>query len=110
MTEYNGSSIGLAVILGELRAESRHTATAIERQNEILLDMSTSIASLPAEIALAISSQQTSANRSNAEDRTQGILRAIPPILKALVTPLTIIGLMTGRISWTDLFQLLGAG
>lgn len=108
--DYNGSGLGLAVILGELRAESRHTATAIERQNEILLDMNASIASLPGEIALAISSQQTSANRSSEDDRTQGILRAIPPILKALVTPLTIIGLMTGRISWTDIFQLLGPG
>lgn len=52
MTDFNGSSMGLGVLIGELRAESRHTWTAIERQNSILIDIRHSIDTLPSRMSL----------------------------------------------------------
>lgn len=111
MADYNGSSMGLAVILGELRAESRHTIAALERQNEILLDLTDHVSELPSKIATAISTQQKSASRiKTPESDTRSVLQAIPPILKAAVPILTIIGLMTGGISWADIPMIVGLG
>jgi len=108
MSDYNGSSLGLAVILGELRAESRHTAEAlktinegIERQNDILLD-------LPAQIALKIATP-VSANPSRLRE-TQGVLKSIPPIFKTAAVLLAVIGLMTQRLAWSDIPKLFGPG
>jgi hypothetical protein len=117
MSDYNGSSLGLAVILGELRADSRHTTAAlenineeirntnatIERQNDILLD-------LPTQIALKIATPASATPHPSTLAETTSALKAIPPILKAAVPILTIIGLMSGRISWLDLLHLISPG
>lgn len=103
MADHNGSTMGLAIIVGELRADSRHQTAAIghmtqaiERQTEILIE-------LPSRLSMLTASEKPPSSA------TVGILKAIPPILKAMVPILTIIGLMSGNIAWTDIPKLLGA-
>jgi hypothetical protein len=79
MTEFNGSSMGLAVMMGELRAEFRHLTDtqgqvirAIERQNAILLD-------LPSRLSTAIVTPQTHSPRVLPE--VSELIRALYPVL-----------------------------
>lgn len=88
---YNGNSFEMGRMLGKLDAH-------MEIHTQILLDIREGIADLPTQIATTISTG--SANRPS---EAHGILDRIPPILKAFVPILTIIGLMTGRIAWTDI-------
>lgn len=78
--DFNGSGMGLAIIMGELRAESRHQTaaigqviTAIERQNDILLD-------LPSRLSTAIVTPQTSSNSRLLPELTE-LIRALYPVL-----------------------------
>jgi hypothetical protein len=79
--DYNGSSVGLAVIMGELRAESRHQTAAIgrviqaiERQNDILLD-------LPARMATTISQTSASPSSGRLLPELSDLVRALYPVL-----------------------------
>lgn len=100
--EFNGSAVNLALILGELRADTRHNTEAIRQQNSILLDIKDSLDDLPSRLSTVIASGNVP------KQETVSILKAIPPILKALVPILTIAGLMTGKIAWTDIPSLFG--
>lgn len=94
MKEYNGSSLGLAVIMGELRAESRHQTQAIgqviqaiERQNDILLD-------LPSRISSAIVTPPTSLKPR--------ILPELSELIRALYPPLILLGALVGKSALPD--------
>lgn len=100
--DYNGHAVNLALILGELRADTRHNTESIRQQNAILVDIKSAIEDLPSRLSTAI------ASGSPPSHSAVSILKAIPPILKSLVPILTIIGLMTGKIAWTDIPNLLG--
>jgi hypothetical protein len=114
--EHNGIPLELGILLGKFdtilsrqihltealhETSIRQEATA-ERQEAILERMDQNILALPVRLS---ETMQGSATRPS---ETQGILKAIPPILKACVPILTIIGLMTGKIAWTDIPNLLG--
>jgi hypothetical protein len=103
--DHNGNSFEMGRLWGLLQAhmeqnteEWRQNRAVALQQNEILLDIKDSLNDLPSRIATTIST--TSASHSR--DRS-GVLRSIPPILKATAGLLTVIGLMTGRIAWTDI-------
>jgi hypothetical protein len=107
MGDHNGSSFEMGRLWGLLQAhmeqnteEWRQNRAVALQQNEILLDIKD---------ILNDRSSHPSTKRDTDQDR-RSRLELIPPILKALVTPLTILGLITGRISWTDLFQAIAAG
>lgn len=93
MGEYNGNSFDLGRMWGRIE-------THIEHQTDILLEIKDSINSLPSRLSTVTVTEKPHG--------TVSILKAIPPILKALVPILTIVGLMTGKIAWTDIPNLLG--
>lgn len=93
MGEYNGNSFDLGRMWGRIE-------THIEHQTDILLEIKDSINSLPSRLSTVTVSEKSHG--------TVSILKAIPPILKALVPILTIAGLMTGKIAWTDIPSLFG--
>jgi hypothetical protein len=93
MGEYNGNSFDLGRMWGRIE-------THIEHQTDILLEIKDSINNLPSQLSTVTVMEKPLG--------TVSILKAIPPILKALVPILSIIGLMTGKIAWTDIPNLLG--
>jgi hypothetical protein len=95
MGEYNGNSFDMGRMWGRIE-------THIEHQTDILLNISEKLDNLPSQISTAIASGNPSTHG------TVSILKTIPPILKALVPILTIVGLMTGKIAWSDIPNLLG--
>lgn len=100
--DYNGHAVNLALILGELRADTRHNTESIRQQTAILLDIKDAIEDIPSRLSTVIATEK------HPSKDTVSILKAIPPILKACVPILTILGLMTGQIAWTDIPKLLG--
>jgi len=98
MADHNGNSFEMGRLWGQLQGHMHHHGEALERQNEILLDIKDSLNDLPSRIATTISTGSANRSRDHA-----GVLRSIPPILKATAALLTVIGLMTGRIAWTDI-------
>lgn len=88
--DYNGSATGLAVIMGELRAESRHQTAvigqviqAIERQNAILLDLPTRMA--------------TTISQASASPSSPRILPELSELIRALYPPLILLAALVGR-------------
>jgi hypothetical protein len=100
MQDYNGSSLGLAVILGELRADSRHLNTAVERQNEILLDINDTLRDLPSQIAMTISPASASRQRTTIGSIAKITVAAkeIMPPLKEIISALIILAATLGWI------------
>lgn len=94
--DYNGSATGLAVIMGELRAESRHQTAvigqviqAIERQNAILLE-------LPGRLATTIS-QTATLSPASASPSSPRILPELSELIRALYPPLILLAALVGR-------------
>lgn len=54
MGEYNGNSFEMGLLWGKLQGHMRHHGEAIERQNEILLDIKDTLTELPDQIASKI--------------------------------------------------------
>lgn len=88
--DYNGSATGLAVIMGELRAESRHQTAvigqviqAIERQNAILLELPTRMA--------------TTISQASASPSSPRILPELSELIRALYPPLILLAALMGR-------------
>ncbi len=88
--DYNGSATGLAVIMGELRAESRHQTAvigqviqAIERQNAILLELPTRMA--------------TTISQASASPSSPRILPELSELIRALYPPLILLAALVGR-------------
>lgn len=98
--DFNGSGMGLAIIMGELRAESRHQTvaigqviTALEHQNAILLD-------LPFRISSAIATPQTSRPEPRLLPEVSDLLRALYPLL--------ILAMATfGKATWPTFLPLI---
>jgi len=97
--DYNGSSTGLAIILGELRAESRHQTQTIghvlheiQRQNAILLD-------LPSRISSAIATPQSSPKPR--------LLPEVSDLLRALYPLLILATAMFGKATWPTALPLI---
>lgn len=104
MRELNGSATGLAVILGELKAESRRTIDTIERQNEILLDIKDTLHALPSRLATTISTASAS---PSAQPR---ILPELSELLRALYPPLILLAALVARTALPEhgVLQVLG--
>lgn len=88
--DYNGSATGLAVIMGELRAESRHQTAVIgqviqelEKQNAILLDLPTRMA--------------TTISQASASPSSPRILPELSELIRALYPPLILLAALMGR-------------
>ena len=96
MAGYNGSSFEMGRLVGELQTHMRV-------QTDILLEIKEGIDTLPSRLSTTTVTAQTYSPVSIR------ILHALPPIMKAAVPLLTVIGLMTGNIAWSDLPKLLGA-
>ena len=89
--DHNGNAVNLVLIaLGEIRADSRHTISALERQNEILLD-------LPSQLSTVIASKATPSR----------LLPELTKLLKAVLLLATAIGLVTGQTTWTDVAEFV---
>lgn len=88
--DYNGSSMGLALILGELRAESRHTIQVLQQQTAILLDIKDSIEGLPSRLSTAIGSGQTPSPQGR-------ILPELSELIRALYPPLILLAALVGK-------------
>lgn len=89
--DYNGSTVNLALIMGELRAESRHTAQALHRQTEILLDIKDSLEDLPSRLSSMIATPQTSSSQS------PRILPELSELIRALYPPLILLAALVGK-------------
>jgi hypothetical protein len=106
MANFNGSDMGWAVLLrdiGELRAEARNQTQrtgqvlqAIERQNDILID-------LPSRIAATIS--PASANPSP----KPRILPELSELIRALYPVLILCAAVLGKSTWPTALPLLRA-
>lgn len=94
MADHNGNSFDLGRMWGRIE-------THIERQTDILLTISDKLDALPSRLSTVIATEQR-------PSRTENILNAIPPVFKAGVPLLTIYGLMTKQIAWTDLWSIFG--
>jgi hypothetical protein len=89
MAEHNGNSFDLGRMWGRIE-------THIERQTDILLNISEKLDDLPFRLSTVIATAPDQKHNHIAE------------IIKAFVPILTIIGLMTGKLAWSDIPGLLG--
>ena len=92
----NGNAVNLLLLIGEQRADIRHNTESIRQQNMILLDIKDAIEDLPSRLSTVISTEPSRKSSHIAE------------IIKACVPLLTIIGLMTGQIAWSDIWKIFG--
>jgi len=105
---HNGNSFEMGRLWGQLQGHMHHHGEALERQNEILLDIKDTLTDLPYQIASRIGTQGSVI--PSRPDQAEGILKAIPPILATAAALLTVIGLMTERVAWSDIPQIAGLG
>jgi hypothetical protein len=73
MDQYNGSSMGLGIVLGELRAEARY-------QTQILTDISDKLEALPSQLSTAIATPTTSSGGRILPELTE-LIRTLYPVL-----------------------------
>ena len=97
---FNGSSFEMGRLWGQLQGHMHHHGQALERQNEILLDIKDSLNDLPTRMVGTMTATQGSAKPR--------LLPELTALFKALMPLITILSLAMGRITWTDLASLIG--
>jgi hypothetical protein len=96
--DYNGSGLGLGVILGELRSDNKHTIAAIDRLTEAMSDQNDILIALPDKIADRISLSMTVTQVSRTRRFLDAAKEVMPPF-KEMVYALIAIAISLGLIA-----------
>jgi hypothetical protein len=93
-------------LLGELQAHMRMQSEELGRQTDILHQIQSTLRDLPRSLQTSSASLAT----SMPPDHDWNNLKAIVPILKALLPLATLAMLAAGRITWSDIPVIIGLG
>jgi hypothetical protein len=105
MADLNGVQIELVRFMERMSIHMGQQTDTQDRTADTLEDIRDLQA---AQLALMKSSPTSSKPQPHdSTEKLTGLLKAIPPILKASVWPLALLGLIIGRITWADITSLL---
>jgi hypothetical protein len=104
MADLNGVQIELVRFMERMSIHMGQQTDTQDRTADTLEDIRDLQA---AQLALMKSSPTSSKPHLESTETLTGLLKAIPPILKASVWPLALLGLIIGRITWADITSLL---
>lgn len=103
MADYNGSSFETGRLWGQLQGHMHHHGEALERQNEILLDIKDSLNELPSRMAGTMIATPVSASRPPTS------LADVTEFLKSLYPPLALLAAILGKAMWPTALPVIRA-